>query len=226
MKVERTMKVMFRFPGILAIVLALGATAGMVRADSFNLSASNGGIDPASTDYGTITLNFDTTSPGCSASSACIKISVAMANGYAMRNTDFGFDIASGFSGVSVTNVSCSGSSGITCSAENGKNMSSFGNFDDAIKGGSGSSSYVTALTFDVQTTTAGGFTSLADAEVKDDKGYDFAAEVTPVPCDKCGTGFAGANVLNVTPTPEPGTLGLFATGLVGTLAFIVRRRF
>jgi hypothetical protein len=129
-----------------------------------------------------------------------------------------------GFTGISITNVSCSGSAGVSCSSESGKNMSSFGSFDDDISGGTGSSSYVTSLSFDVTTTTSGGFASTTDAEVLSNKGYYFAAQITPVPCDSCGTGFAGANTENVTTTPEPGTLVLFGIGLLG-LAGLIRRR-
>ena len=214
----------FPLAAILALATALLAVPYVAKADSFNLNVSNGAISPSASNYGVVTVSQDSTSAGCTALAPCIGISVSTTSGYGMHNDDFGFNIASGFTGISVTNVSCSGSAGVSCSAESGKNMSTFGSFDDAISGGTGSSSYVTSLSFDVATTTSGGFTSTTDAEVLSNQGYYFAAQITPVPCNSCGMGFAGANTENLATTPEPGTLVLFGGGLLGIAGFIRRK--
>ena len=141
-----------------------------------------------------------------------VNVTFSMNPGYALllNGGDIGFNTKSGLvlTGSSLSNFSLSG---LSASLKSNGTIGSF-TFDFLYKTSvSGGQQFPTSLTFTILNAQASQFTGFgAHVGVLDGRG-----------CSR--TGFAGSGPSSV--VPEPGTISLLGTGLLG-LAGVVRRRF
>ncbi|HLY60728.1 MAG TPA: PEP-CTERM sorting domain-containing protein [Terriglobia bacterium] len=225
------------------LVLALGS---MAKADTYDLTQQNGGLgsySPAS-DYATVTLvlNGGTLGDGstCAAGAGGVCIDFQATSGWMFHNAGVGWNqnVTTGsISSESVT--TCTAIGGATCTIPGGSgNFDGFGFMTNSVTGGSGSS---TGLT-DIVITIAGTGLNLADFENANSKdNTTFSAQLSPFPNPNGGcTGFIGDTGSttgfngNGTGTngcggssgtvPEPGSLALFGTGILGMAGYLRRK--
>lgn len=179
-----------------AFVPSASATSCPTGDTCFNLSGSNIGI--------TGSIGFvDVTNV-----SGGVQVTITMDPGYLLKTT--GGDIAFNLSSGSITKLN-----GISFNKlSTNQNISQFGNYDFDIQNIKGQGTAVNTITFTILGTnlTASDFTGFA---------VHFCVQASPTSCTQ-NTGFTTGTPTS--PVPEPGTLGLLGTGLVG-LAGIVRRR-
>ncbi|MBZ5561082.1 MAG: PEP-CTERM sorting domain-containing protein [Acidobacteriia bacterium] len=198
----------------LLLLLPIGALA-----DQYTISVPNAQLSGTPGPYATVDLVLN--------GDATITVTVTMLSnfttfGNGAGNGAFGFNVDGSTAGLNITGltgqVEGGGVYGGSLSWDpSGGNFDGFGNFDVGIQDGT-PGGLLAIITFTVS--RDGGFSSASDLYSPNDTGSHFAVHVAPTNGNP--TGFAGDG----TPTtiPEPGSLMLFGTGLLGLAGFIRRR--
>jgi hypothetical protein len=130
------------------------------------------------------------------------------------NNGIFGFNIVGSTTGLNITNMV-----GVNAFNAAGGQMDGFGNFDVTLDCCNPANA-VTSFSFTVSRT--GGFSSASQLFEANSNGAHFAIHIAPTNGNP--TGFAADGGQN-TETPEPASMLLLGTGLLGTAAGL-RKRF
>jgi PEP-CTERM motif len=237
---------------LMALVIALFAISNTAKADAsacvdsssvdcYTLGYQNGGLSGSGPwGYVEVTVNGD---------GSQVTIEFSAASGFQFHNKGVGWDSAAGtsISGISLNLLGENGGLVIgdlsigtpggtltdACPPPNG-NSASYDGFGDMmynVCGGNGSSQGFT----DIVITISGANLTLGDFEAANGDGQHFAAQVAPYPnpTGQC-TGFVAdvgpngsdspASGCGGSQVPEPGSLMLFGTGLLGMAGFVRRK--
>jgi hypothetical protein len=200
----------------LAISLAMFAvvafsSALVARADQVVLNTPNSGLSGTPGPYATVTYVLNGSN---------IDVSVTMFPNFKAfgegngNNGIFGFNIVGSTTGLSVTNMT----SPLTANLGGG-NMDGFGNFDVTL---SCCNPAGAISTFSFTVSRDGGFSSASDLFEANSTGAHFAIHIAPTNGNP--TGFA-ADTGTPSEVPEPATMMLLGTGLIGVAAGLRKRR-
>lgn len=209
-----------------AAVMLMMSSAAM--ADTvYTFIYQNSFVSPGASTYGTVTIGTGT---GCTGFSVCTSVSVSLNSPYLLH----GANDALGFTANQTLTSSNFFSFSPGATFDGSGHMDGYGNFADLINLSGGNSS---TLTFKIGTNSALGFNLVTQGS----NATYFSAFVTPnTSCtgyiatggaNSTASGSGGTSGTNSssgacspTGTPEPASLGMLASGLLG-LGGLVRRR-
>ena len=192
----------------LLATIALGSAA-VAKADVYVINTSN---FAGNQNFGSITTTLVGTS---------IRVDVVLTPGFVLHGSGVGFNVVDPDGTVSVSGIS----SAFFSSTLGSGNMDGFGNFAYHLEGPDTSTARannLSAVTFTVNSTRPGGFTNANQLAEFNDAGFLFAVQIAPLD-PQAATGFAA--VSGTTPVPEPASMLLLGSGLVGLAAGVRRKR-
>lgn len=200
-----------KFALSLAMFAFLALTSSVARADQVIINTPNSGLSATPGPYATVTYVLNGSS---------IDVSVTMFPGFQAfgqgngNSGIFGFNVVGSTLGLTITNmVNINGAFPL------GGQMDGFGNFDVTLECCNPANA-VNSFSFTVS--RAGGFSSASQLFEANATGAHFAIHIAPTNGNP--TGFAADTGQN-TETPEPASMLLLGTGLLGTAAGL-RKRF
>jgi len=196
----------------LAMFAFIALTSSAARADQVIINTPNSGLSGTPGPYATVTYVLNGSN---------IDVSVTMFPGFqafGQGNSNsgiFGFNVVGSTAGLNITNMV-----GVNGFFPAGGQMDGFGNFDVTLECCNPANA-VNSFSFTVSRT--GGFSSASQLFEANATGAHFAIHIAPTNGNP--TGFAADTGVPNTQTPEPASMLLLGSGLLGTAAGL-RKRF